>query len=263
MIILTGSTGYIGKEFKRQIEEQGYPIYCPSHSEIPFRIPISTDIIINCAAYIPHRSVSLCDQHPEETISGNLLLPMALVKMCESACIPLMTLSTACLFDEENEYSETDKPQRGFNGHCGIYVGTKLMMEKEVSKYRLNYILRIRLPFDEVDCDRNYLSKITRYPGVYDHTNSLTHRGDFVKAALDLWKKRCEPGIYHMANEGSISARDIIKMMKRKNIFNHEPGFIPGPSKGTRLSIKKLLDAGVEMRSVHHAVEDSISSWKK
>ena len=44
------------------------------------------------------------------------------------------------------------------------------------------YLWRLRIPFDEFDNPRNYLSKVQNYAKVYDNVNSISHRGDFVSA---------------------------------------------------------------------------------
>lgn len=263
MIVLLGASGYIGSEFKKQLN--GLQVFCPPHTHYPFPMGMSVELVINCAAFIPKPSVSLCDKEPEKTIRANLLLPTQLSLLCERIDVPLITISTGCLFDEKREYSETDTPLRGFGGHCSLYVGTKLLAEEMViTNHRKIYILRIRLPFDQFDGDRNYLSKIARYPQVYDHVNSLTHRGDFVTAALDLWKGKCPYGVYNMANEGAISARVVVQKMAEHGLMKGDScEYIPGPCKGTRLSIKKLLSTGVKMRPIQEALEDSINNWTK
>lgn len=251
--------GYIGSVFAEEMTRRGIPFEHFNHANFPH--PNQFKLVINACAFIPPRSVSRCDQFPSETIQGNLLMVSELAHGCALYGVPLMHLSTACLFDEERDYSELDSPQRGFNSYCGMYVGTKLMAEEAASRAK-HYILRIRLPFDENDHHRNYLSKICQYPEVYDHVNSLSHRLDCVKAALDLWELKAPFGTYHVASEGSVSARECVAMMSNAGIIKHTPQFIPGPCKGTRLSITKLLSTGVKVRPVKEALQDSISNWK-
>ena len=156
--------------------------------------------VINCAAYIPKPAVVLCDQHVEETLRGNLMLPLRLARKCDRAQIPFMHISTGCLYNDSNVHSETDTPQRGCGGYAGIYVGTKLLSEEAVSQFSMHYVLRIRLPFDQFDNERNYFSKIAAHPNVWNQVNSLSHRADIANAALDLLELKAEFGIYNMAN---------------------------------------------------------------
>lgn len=217
--------------------------------------------VINCAAFIAQPTVDNNKLQPCQTINANVLLPTVLAQVCDSLQVPLIHLSTGCLFDEENEYDEKDTPLRGFDGYCGFYVGTKILAESQVQQYERHYILRLRLPFDNLSSPRNYLNKMMAYPKIFDHVNSLTHRGDFAKAAIQLWQNKAEYGTYHVACEGQISNRDVISKLK-KGLLTEQPEFIPGNCTGCRLSTKKLADAGVKLRSVEEAVDDAIENWK-
>ena len=73
----------------------------------------------------------------------------------------------------------------------------------------------MRIPFDQFDNPRNYLSKVQNYPKVYDNVNSLSHRGDFVAACLDLWQKRAPFGTYNLTNPGFVSTRQVVAMIQR------------------------------------------------
>lgn len=258
--------GYIAQSFLAELVARQMP-----HVVLTHTAPIEEelfkgkcfDLIINCAAYIPKPSVAICDHNPGETIRSNLLFPIRLAHACDQASVPLMQISTGCLYDDKAIYTEEDCPTRGFDDYCGMYVGTKLMMEEAVRKFERHYLMRIRLPFDEFDNERNYLSKIARYPLVYDHLNSLTHRGDFVKAALDLYEAEAPWGTYHCVNDGVIGARQIINELQAAQIVHKTPNFIPGPVAGCTLSIDKLKSTGVKMRHVNDAIEESIMNWRK
>ena len=69
-------------------------------------------------------------------------------------------------------------------------VNCEALAEEALAGLGQSYIWRLRIPFDEVDNPRNYLSKVQRYPKVYDNVNSISHRADFVRACLDLWGLR-------------------------------------------------------------------------
>jgi dTDP-4-dehydrorhamnose reductase len=262
MILLIGH-GYMGMAFAKELTSRGRPFHHATHANaLEHMIVTRYYAVINAAAFVPTPSVSLCDKYKEETIEGNLLFPIILAHACRRGGSILMHLSTACLYDEAHEYPENHKPMRGWDDYCGMYVGTKLMAEWKVSSLPCHYIVRVRLPFDEIDNHRNYLSKIARYPNVYDHVNSLCHRGDCVKAALDLIDVGAPYGTYHVANDGSISAREIVMQMVMAGIIKKFPEFVPGPCKGTRLNIDKLLSTGVRIRRVEDAVEYAIKNWR-
>jgi 3,5-epimerase/4-reductase len=222
------------------------------------------ELVINAAAFIPHPTVDACKDHMPETFDGNVAWPYRISDACDLCDVPLIHLSTGCLFDEQREYTEHDTPTRGWNGYCGFYVGTKLMAEHYVSMYERAYILRLRLPFDEVDHPRNYLTKLTKFDNVFEHVNSLTHRGDFAKWALDLWQADAPYGTYHCVNTGQISAEGLVINMGQKNLIPKIPKFVKSPgTTGARLSNAKLAGVIGPIRTVHEAVADSIMHWRK
>ena len=223
------------------------------------------DLVVNCAAYIPPSGrVVDCEKNKQKTIEGNILFPQMVAQVCDLGGVPLMHISTGCLFDESKEWEETDEPTRGWNGYCGMYVGSKLLAERLVIEWANAYVLRVRLPFDEINHPRNYLSKLASFPVVFDHVNSLTHRGDFAKAALDLAESPAPFGIYHMVNPGRLSAEFIVKRLWAAGIIDRLPPIAESPeSKGTLLSTKKLLATGVKIRPVEEAFEHALDNWRK
>lgn len=271
-IMLLGASGFIGSAFVRECETRGLKFYAASRfedwydNEPGFRMLLhefQPTLVINCAAFIPSPSVDACKDHPFETMATNVELPTLLANVCWKQHVPLMHLSTGCLFDEQREYSERDAPTRGWQGYCGFYVGTKIAAEQIVSKIPMHYILRLRLPFDEFDHPRNYLSKLASFTKVFDHVNSLTHRGDFVKAALDLWKLRAPWGKYHVACEGQVTARQLVMGMMARGMIQKCPDFVPSETTGCRLFVAKLKAAGVSVRHVDDALTEALDNWKK
>ena len=132
----------------------------------------------------------------------------------------------------------------------------------------------MRIPFDEFDNPRNYLTKIQRYPKVYDNVNSISHRADFVRACLDTWRLRAPFGIYNVTNPGWVTTREVIAALEKHlqtgrcfDFWENDEEFYRLAAKTPRsncvLDVSKLLAAGVKIRSVGEALEDSLKNWKK
>ena len=108
-------------------------------------------------------------------------------------------------------FNENDEPNFSFRQPpCSFYSGTKALGEEAISGVGQSYLWRLRIPFDEFDNPRNYLTKVQRYPKVYDNVNSISHRADFVRACLDLWELRAPFGIYNVTNPGFVTTREVI-----------------------------------------------------
>lgn len=270
-ILLLGKSGYIGSAFDEELNKRGWDHFSASRKQVDYtsteelRNLLSSGrfhLVINCAAYIPKQSVSLCDTHQQETINGNLLLPSTLSLMCDLFGIPLAHVSTGCLWDDGKEHTEADLPQRAFKGYCGFYVGIKWMSEQEVRQIYKHYVWRIRLPFDDVNSDRNYLSKLATFLKVWDHNNTIAHRHDFAKACLDLWSIRAPFGTYHVMNKGSIRAVDIVESMMKLGIRNEAPEIVKNQPGDCQVSVEKLESVGVKIRPVEEAVDQALKNWK-
>ena len=130
----------------------------------------------------------------------------------------------------------------------------------------------MRIPFDQFDNPRNYLSKIQNYPKVYENVNSLSHRGDFVAACLDLWQKGAPFGIYNVTNPGFVSTRQVVEMIqnilrpaRRFEFWADDREFYRQAAKTPRsncvLDVSKLLAAGRKLRPVTEALQDSLQHW--
>jgi dTDP-4-dehydrorhamnose reductase len=157
-----------------------------------------------------------------------------------------------------------------FDKGAGFYVGSKALAEQVVRQYEKTWICRVRLPFDQYDNPRNYITKLLTYPKIVDAYNSLAHRGDFVKACLDIIELKAPYGTYNMTNPGAIWAHDICKLLqdkgllKRVNYWNWQE-FMDTCARTTKsnaeLDTSKLLATGVKMRTVREAIEDSINKF--
>ncbi|MFZ2522333.1 MAG: sugar nucleotide-binding protein [Minisyncoccia bacterium] len=264
------------------------------------------DFVINAAGYTGKPNIDACELNWADTLLGNVVLPTTIAEVCQTENIPWAHISSGCIYNgtkisrngktviEKNlnkpeirsiienspekirGFNEKDTPNFSFrNGPCSFYSGTKALAEEILLKNSGKvYILRLRVPFDEFDNNRNYLSKIQRYSKVYNNTNTLSHLGDFVKASLDLWKIGAPYGIYNIANPGFITTKKVVEMVektlrpKKKLIFwKNDKEFYSKIAKTPRsnciLDVSKLLKTGVKIRTVEEALIESLSNWHK
>ena len=101
-------------------------------------------------------------------------------------------------------------------------------------------------------------------PKVYDNVNSISHRGDFARACLDLWERRAPFGIYNVTNPGFVTTRQVVglvekilKPAKRFEFWQNDTEFYQQAAKTPRsncvLDVSKLLATGVKIRPVVEA----------
>jgi UDP-glucose 4,6-dehydratase/3,5-epimerase/4-reductase len=171
-------------------------------------------------------------------------------------------------------FDEADEPNFSFRRPpCSFYSGTKALAEEALVRAPGCYMWRLRLPFDERDGPRNYLTKLQRYPKIYNNTNSISHRGDFVRACLELWEKRAPFGIYNVTNPGHVTTREVVEMinaaLKPARSFEYWSGDDEFYRKGATtlrsnciLEVNKLVAAGVKLRGIREALQDALEHWR-
>jgi dTDP-4-dehydrorhamnose reductase len=313
MIVLLGGTGYIGGQFARALQKRGLRFVAPLRSEIDYgRFTVlreflektRPEFLVNAAGFTGKPNVDACEENWADTLQGNTLFPVAAAQACASLGIPYGHVSSGCIYSGakvvENGRTRAEKdltrpelralveksPQsiHGFNekdtpnfsfrdGPCSFYSGTKALAEEAMLGIGQSYLWRLRIPFDEFDSARNYLSKVQRYPKVYDNVNSISHRADFVKACLDLWEFRAPFGIYNVTNPGFVTTRFVVGQIekflhppRRFEFWANDEEFYRVAAKTPRsncvLDCSKLLAAGVKIRSVQEALTGSLTNWQ-
>jgi len=313
MIVLLGATGYIGRQFATALGGQGLPFVAPSRSEIDytrfgvlldFLSQTKPDFLINAAGYTGKPNVDACEQHKADTLHGNALFPAIVAHACAALAIPWGHVSSGCIFSgakvaaagqcqverdlnqprwqallRENRgafrgFTETDEPNFSFRRPpCSFYSGAKALGEEAIQGVGQSYIWRLRIPFDQFDNLRNYLSKLQNYSKVYDNANSLSHRADFVAACLELWRRRAPFGVYNLTNPGFVTSLQVVEMIQKilqpARVFDFWEGdeeFYRVAAKTPRsnciLDVSKLLATGVPMRPVEEALADALRQWR-
>ncbi len=262
------------------------------------------EFVVNAAGYTGKPNVDACELAKADTLAGNTLLPQTIAQACAAAGIPWGHVSSGCIFSgakivengatktEKNMtqpvphavvektpekirgFTETDAPNFSFrDGPCSFYSGTKALAEEAIAGVGQSYIWRLRIPFDEFDNARNYLSKVQRYSKVYDNVNSVSHRADFVRACLDLWEKHTPFGVYNVTNQGFVTTRQVVALIekilkpnRKFEFWKDDNEFYKQAAKTPRsncvMDVSKLLATGVKMRDVNEALEDSLKNWK-
>jgi dTDP-4-dehydrorhamnose reductase len=313
MILLLGASGYIGQAFAHALRERKQSFsalsrkqldYTQFDSLLKFLREKKPAFLVNAAGYTGKPNVDACEDAKADTLAGNTLFPEMLAHACLVEKIPWGNVSSGCIFSgakiceadkvriekdltkpdlrdlpETNPsaihgYTETDRPNFTFRDPpCSFYSGTKGLAEEAIVGVGQSYIWRLRIPFDEIDNPRNYLSKLQRYAKVYDNVNSISHRADFVNACLDLWERRAPFGVYNITNSGYITSHQVVRMIERIlkparkfEYWKDDAEFYHLAAKTPRsncvLDVSKLLAAGIKIRPVEEALEHSLQNWK-
>jgi dTDP-4-dehydrorhamnose reductase len=313
MILLLGATGYIGEAFARELTRRKTDFVPLSRKQadytrfdalLEFLKARKPAFVINVAGYTGKPNVDACELAKADTLLGNALLPQIIAHACAVTGIPWGHISSGCIYSgakiveggktrvekdmtrpelralvEKSPQSvhgfiETDTPNFSFRDlPCSFYSGTKALGEEAMAGIGQSYVWRLRIPFDEFDNARNYLSKVQRYAKVYDNVNSISHRADFAKACLDLWERRAPFGTYNVTNPGFVTTKHVVQLIekyqkpvKKFEFWASDEEFYKVAAKTPRsncvMDTAKLISAGVKIRGVEEALEHSLKNWK-
>jgi dTDP-4-dehydrorhamnose reductase len=313
MIVLLGASGYIGRAFAQELRRRGRDFTALARAELDytrydalvgFLRDQKPEFLINGAGYTGKPNVDACEVAKADTLLGNTILPQTIAQACEAAGVPWGHVSSGCIFsgakivdgpntrsekdltkpelkalvestpEKIHGFTETDAPNFSFRDPpCSFYSGTKALGEEAIAGTGQCYVWRLRIPFDEFDNARNYLSKVQRYAKVYDNVNSISHRADFVRACLDLRERRAPVGTYNVTNPGFLTTRKVVARVEALLHLNRKFEFWENDEEFYRVAARtprsncvldpsKLLATGVKIRPVEQALDDALRNWK-
>ncbi|NBP04296.1 MAG: NAD-dependent epimerase/dehydratase family protein, partial [Proteobacteria bacterium] len=232
------------------------------------------ECVINAAGYTGKPNVDACEYHKGECIDGNVTFPWKLAEFCKDYKVPLCHVSSGCIYTGSGNFTEKHPPNFSFRQNfCSFYSGSKALGEEVLKGYDNVWIWRLRIPFDNRNSPRNYLTKLMTYPKLLEAENSISHLEDFVTYCLASYRLG-DPGIYNITNTGSVTTSQVVDLIKKYNIvdkefqfFKDEIEFMQQAAKAPRsnctMDNSKLRNLGIPVRTAVEAIEDSLKNWNK
>ncbi len=286
MILLLGASGYIGSAFRRYFEThrlswRGLDITeldCTNLEALTaFLRREHPSFLINAAGYTGGANIDACELHKTDCLLGNAVLPGIIRAACERVGLPWGHVSTGCIYcgkrPDGTGFRENDPPNFTFRqNNCSFYSGSKALGEEVLDGATNCFIWRPRLPFNEMDNPRNYLSKILRYDRLVDVRDSISQLDEFVRACCECWQQRVPFGTYNVTNPGSITTREVVALIHKTGVstkqfqfFESESEFLSKAVRAPRahciLDSGKLLATGIRLTEIHEAVETALRRW--
>jgi len=316
MIIILGGTGYVGHAFSRFLLSRNLPFVAVSRQACDYsrvgalRVLLQerkASFVVNCAGYTGKPNVDACELQKGDCLSGNALLPGVIKTVCDDLKVPWGHVSSGCIFTGDRGvngpggtpagFTEEDPPNFSFRqNNCSFYSGTKALGEEilgygevlcpdgqrvwENKEEATGYLWRLRIPFNEQDSPRNFLTKLMTYNRLLDARNSLSHLDEFVRACWECWERRLAFGIYNVTNPGSITTREVVELIRQSPIgkklgaagrqfefFKDENEFMTlaalAPRSNCVLDTHKLSSGGIVMTPVAEAIKNALQTWKE
>jgi len=288
MILLLGATGYVGSTFQRLLAARGEACRGLDITELDctnldaltaFLQRERPSFLINAAGYAGRPNVDACELHKTESLLGNAVLPGVIAQACQRVGVPWGHVSSGCIYTgarpDGSGFREIDLPNFSFRqNNCSFYSGTKALGEEVLADAAQCYLWRLRIPFNEVDGPRNYLTKLMKYDRLLEARNSISQLEEFVRACWECWERRVPFGAYNMTNPGSVTTREVVAMIQKSGVckkdfqfFTDEAEFMRVAAKTPRsncvLDSAKLEQTGIRMTEVHEAIETALRRWTR
>ncbi len=303
MVIIFGGSGYVGKRFVKFLHDKH--VQAVSRSDVNYHEPgvlrllfkkNKPSFVINAAGFTGKPNVDACELERAETFFGNVVLPMRIGEACAEMGIPWGHVSSGCIYQgdkgvdangEHIGFRENDEPNFTFKqGNCSFYSGTKALSEEWLlkgSQGAKQYIWRLRVPFDNHDSPRNFISKVMRYDRLLNIRNSLSHLDDFVASCWATFERDLPAGVYNVTNHGSVMTKEVVEliqeegrarlkrggkraesMLKEYKYFESEEIFMTNvktPRSSCVLDTTKALEYKLPLRPVREALRESLENW--
>ncbi len=287
MILLLGGSGYVGQAFVRQMERRGLAYVAPRHEDLDALSKdavvavveaLKPDFVINAIGFTGRPNIDGTEKEKLHCLITNTTVPGILGEVLGARGIPLGHVSSGCIYNGVRSdglpFDEDDPPNFAFSHpQANWYSRTKAMAETLLRDCPTALIWRLRIPFDEFDHDRNYLTKIMRYDRLLEVSNTISQLQEFAHVCLETLLRRLPSGIYNVVNPGAIKTSEVAEAIRRHGLcdrefqfFKDEEDFLSAPGRVKRanciLSSEKLARLGLPLRPIHDALEETLRNWK-
>jgi dTDP-4-dehydrorhamnose reductase len=287
MIYLLGGSGYVGQAYQSLLTRKGIAFRNLRRAEFDYTNPSELlaalrrdrpEVLINAAGYTGKPNVDACELHRHECLAGNAVLPGVIADACAAAGVPWGHVSSGCIFTgsrpDGSGFTETDTPNFTFRtNNCSFYSGTKALGEEVLAGKPDVYVWRLRIPFNQVDNPRNYLTKLIRYSRLLEATNSISQLEEFCAATFACWEKRVPFGTYNVTNPGKVTTHEVVDLIRKSGVSRKQFDFFSSEDEFMRVAAKtprsncvmdssKLASVGITLTEVHEAVARDLARWQ-
>jgi len=238
-ILVTGSNGQLGNEFRLVVEEKdninNYFYTDVADLDITNKNDVSNflatndiNIVVNCAAYT---NVDKAEDDTEKADLINHIGPKNLAEVCRDRNGFLIHISTDYVFDgtKNTPYTETEETKP-----LGVYGETKLRGENAIINSGCEYLI-IRTSWLYSSFGKNFLKTMQKLTAekeslkvVFDQVGTPTYAGDLANVIHKIIIKNnneIKKQVYHFSNEGVCSWYDFAVAINEA--FGHNCNVLP------------------------------------
>lgn len=275
--LIYGGNGWIGNKFIKLLEELEETVIIANaraDNDIDVQDEIETlkpDRVICCIGRTHGPECNTIDYIEDKlmiNIRDNLYGPFILASVCNRKDIHMTYIGTGCIFtyeDDKRLFTEEDLPNYFGSGYSIVKGFTDRMMKH--FKNVLN--ARIRMPIDNKDNKRNFITKIAGYKNICSIQNSMTVLSDILPILIDMAKRDIR-GTYNMTNPGTIEHNEVLEMYrtyvepnKEWNNFSvaEQRSVLKSDRSNNELDVTKLKTLYPELKNIKESVEHVMRTY--
>lgn len=280
--ILIIGRGYIGNILFNSLRQNNLHVQIISKQDIDYtnNDTLTTflssadtyDYIINCSGYTGIPNIDQAETNKAACWKYNVTVPYNISKICSLHNIEFINISTGCIYSGySKDFTEEDIPNFGMFDTSSFYSKSKHAYEL-VSEYGMN--IRIRMPYCDTKCNKNFLSKIISFNNICNLKNSKTYINDLVKFLNFFIKssklKTNDVGLLNFVNPAALYIEDIVKILTKHNLNNKYWIYtdisklaLAAPRSNCVLSTDKLslLFPEFKLQDEKDAIIEAIKNW--
>jgi len=275
-VLLLGK-GYVGSQLDRFLRQKNLQVISYRRSELDYTNPFilqklllehkdKFEVIINCSGYTGSPNVDACEENKADCWFWNVIVPNNIALAASTHFLPVFNVSSGCIYSGyDKEYTEEDEPNFGLYSDMSSYYSKCKHAYETLVKNLYVYTFRVRMPFEGTLNSKNYLTKLYKYDTLISSPNSLTSITDlneFIFRMLFLYRQM-PPGPINTVNEGSMTAKEVVEIMKAHGIINDNWKFIEIADLKTKANRSNCVLSNAKIKTYNVALPDARSSLER
>jgi dTDP-glucose 4,6-dehydratase len=153
-----------------------------------------------------------------ENIRDNLFSPLILAILLEKFNIHYTYLGTGCIFNYDDEHIFEQEINGFIESSLPNFFGSSYSIVKGYTDRIMHLFpkvlnLRIRMPINDEENERNFITKIVNYKKICSIANSMSVLPELIPIMIDMIKNNIT-GTINLTNPGLITHNEILTMYK-------------------------------------------------
>jgi 3,5-epimerase/4-reductase len=229
--------------------------------------------VINCSGYTGVPNVDACESNKDLCWWLNAGCPVKIVETCNQYDVPIIHVGSGCIYSGYDKvYGEEDEPNFGLHLESSSHYSKCKHMFEVMTNGLKRYVFRIRIPYIDESCPKNYFNKLLNYDTLINELNSVTSIKDFnifVESFLNRLGEMPH-GLYNVVHTQPVKAEEIVNILKENGLNNPNWNFIETKDLNTVakrsncvLGTDKIKNLGLELPNALDSIERDVKILAK